>query len=488
MSSAVQIVGGFCSCFGGLVWTITCIFASVVSLLLHFFKFYSKEFDFGEQVVSIRMSGSAALSRHDAVAQCVEAGVTPHARPDFHLPPMVVQDPFDLSHNVTRALRPITFKTLMAYMHQSSRTLEEMLDKEATSQHGPGTSQQDPGSSLLQLFESHSETQDQKTPLSRHKGGTNIHLTYRRVAGLLCRAEGQHKTLAGKTEELAIELERAVLSEQCWERVGLAVFGELIHILTNKYKFTCEESTEVMELQSENAEVAVLALEQAPIGVADTRDVGGASEEEGGAGVNRKRKRADEDFLEGADSGLRKHGKSEDTPTGLLQSLLPHLPQPGDVSTCYVCSAWEKTWASSRRKRREALRTPATPDKIDTEPSASSTPPPKSDSTPLHMEVHLVADSTPLRVEGLADTLPSPWSDNEAMTYPPSSPVLRLRVKLAPPTSWVTEQACKVLVESEEGPEYELLNFLALLRKELYHVPSHTDSMQTDSSMPNSEQ
>ncbi len=452
-------------------------FVSAVSLLLQFFKFYSQQFNFAEHVVSIRSSREAGLTRREAVDHSVMAGVTPRAMEDFILPDLVVQDPFDLAHNVTRALHPKDFKSLLNGLNRSYHLLKDLLAR-------PASSRADQGTSLLSIFDDRFDA-----PLSQPKGA--ILFTLQRVASLLCQKGGRHEMFDGMSAALAKELEETALSLEVKERLGVAVFGELIHLLTTKYGFVCEESAESAKSEEPGG---------APVGVRVEEGVEAGVSSEGGEQANgassRKRNRAsiEEDLPEELTASKRGKGGDEDLPSGVLQSLLTRLPPSRGKGSCYICTVWEKTWASARRKRREALKA-VDMEQMDTKPSSPLTLSPEPGSGPSTLDSTLAPElkvySTPLtdtapspssslHVQGMADCLPSPGGDEGMEGASPSSPVLRIKVTQGPPVSWVTDKVCAVQVDCEEGKRQEFLNFLALLRKELYSLHMPTETHQTE--------
>ena len=104
----------------------------LAELLLHFFQFYSK-FDFESHAVTIH--SLQLLTINDAVRlseQTVQEGGclendSAGGKPMKVVSPLCVQDPFDLSHNVTKSVSRATFNILTKEMKRGAQVMVDLL-------------------------------------------------------------------------------------------------------------------------------------------------------------------------------------------------------------------------------------------------------------------------------------------------------------------------------------------------------------------------
>ena len=93
-----------------------------VSLLHQFFKFYS-EFDYKKRVVSIKHGRDRLLTRPEAVQEIKECDGD--FNPRYFESQMVVQDPFELSHNVSKLVKSGTLERWCGGVARACCVLEQ---------------------------------------------------------------------------------------------------------------------------------------------------------------------------------------------------------------------------------------------------------------------------------------------------------------------------------------------------------------------------
>ena len=102
-------------------------FFHAVDLALHFFKFYS-EWRSLEEVVAIHCPLGRTLSPSDAVNLATaprERGYNIHP---FKSPSIIVQDPFELTHNLCKTLSKKNFVELQRRLRVAAEMLETRND------------------------------------------------------------------------------------------------------------------------------------------------------------------------------------------------------------------------------------------------------------------------------------------------------------------------------------------------------------------------
>jgi hypothetical protein len=98
-------------------------FFHAVDLLLHFFKFYS-EWRSSEEVVAIHCPLDRTLSPGDAISLATaprERGYDVHP---FKAPSIIIQDPFELTHNLCKTLSESNFVELQRRFRIAAEILE----------------------------------------------------------------------------------------------------------------------------------------------------------------------------------------------------------------------------------------------------------------------------------------------------------------------------------------------------------------------------
>ena len=319
---------------------------SAAELLLHFFQFYSEEFDFGAHVVAVYHPAPARLTREEV--SHTAAGSTSKAR--LKMTQLCVQDPFELSHNVTKSLPKVAFFQDMLCV--SRDILQEQLQLESTAT-GSGN--------LLALFD---QTRYQSIASKGYKDpkmSRYLMFTTHRVAGLLQRVE----TLRPLGERLA---ELDLKNKKVGKKLADVVVKVLLSILEEELKFVCEVKTrDSSEPPNIEHPVGTFAMELSVEGDMPAVVTGSELEEkmeEGSTVVTPLMVGEGEPFMGEEDSGTRKRQPSE--PEATLEEpkrvrLSPAAPQALDLlnsaaaatdEKMCMCTAVSNTWLHRRRVQR----------------------------------------------------------------------------------------------------------------------------------------
>ena len=317
-------------------------------LLLHFFRFYSEEFDFGAHVVAVHYPAPARLTKEEVAhtAAGTAAGSTSKAK--LKMTQLCVQDPFELSHNVTKSLPKVAF--FQDVLCVSRDILQEQLQLESTTT-GSGD--------LLALFD---QTQYQSITSKSYKAPTMLKylmFTPLRVAGLLQRVE----TLRPLAERLA---ELDLRNERVGEKLAAVVVKVLLSILEEELKFVCEVET-MQSNEPSNVEhtVGTFAMELSMEGDMAAVVTGGVLEEKIEDGTCTVGEGCP--FMGEEDGGTRKRQPTE--PGATLEDpkrvrLSNAAPQALDLlnsaaaatdedAKVYMCMALTNTWLHRRRAQRQ---------------------------------------------------------------------------------------------------------------------------------------
>ena len=293
------------------------------------------------------------------------AGSTSKAR--LKMTQLCVQDPFELSHNVTKSLPKVAFFQDMLCV--SRDILQEQLQLESSATRS---------GNLLALFD---QTQYQSIASKGYKDpkmSRYLMFTTHRVAGLLQRVE----TLRPLGERLG---ELDLKNKKVGKKLADVVVKVLLSILEEELKFVCEVETRdssepsniehpvgsfAMELSVEGDMPAVVTGSEQGLSVeGDMPAVVAGSEleekmEEGPTVVTPLTVGEGEPFMGEEDGGTRKRQPSE--PGATLEEpkrvrLSPATPQALDLlnsaaaatdGKMYMCTAVSNTWLHRRRVQR----------------------------------------------------------------------------------------------------------------------------------------
>lgn len=396
-----------------------------VSLLCEFFDFYSKS-SFKNVVVSIKGSRDKILTPEEAIRQ---AGEQPNQR--HYNTTLMVQDPFELSHNVTKMLTSGTFHRWREAVVQASRVLRAELDREA-------------GGSILPVFEVSATKPDAKMP----SWTVPLVFSMERTVQLLQRT---YPTLAHQLPELDLS------NRKVRNKLGRLMLKIVVKVLETRYGFVCSPSG-----LAEKEGVAVHGDSEAhgdseevteAVGIGQSSGGGGGMEEsmeesmeeglgsEGEVGRGHKRSRAssEEEGMEEEMEVDQKRSKVQECGANaldILQGLLRQEPHPPH----FTCAVYGNTWLHSRRVRRDHGR-------LSQEASAqvlvASAP---SDAPVLKMKVYVLQPG---------QSLSRASAEGQSMSPGSASGV-------------VEQELCVLKVKKAEGSHEDFFTFLAVLKKVLY--------------------
>ena len=347
---------------------------TVAELLLHFFRFYSEEFDFGTHVVAVHYLAPARLTKEEVAhaAAGTAAGSTSKAK--LKITQLCVQDPFELSHNVTKSLPKVAF--FQDVLCVSRDILQEQLQLESTTT-GSGD--------LLALFD---QTRYQSITSKSSKAPKMLRylmFTPLRVADLLQRVE----TLRPLGERFA---ELDLRNEQVRMKLAAVVVKVLLSILEEELKFVCEvQMMQSSEPSNVEHTVGTFAMELSMEGVMPAVVAGGVLEEKMEDGPHTVGEGGP--FIGEEDGGTRKRQPTE--PGATLEEpkrarLSPAAPQALDLLNSaaaatdegvkvYMCMAFTNTWLHRRRAQRQQHQGEA---------SLTTQPPPQSPVLQFSLSSH----------------------------------------------------------------------------------------------------
>ena len=372
----------------------------LVSLLLKFFQFYS-EFDYKKTVISVKTNKDRLLTVPEAIQEAQGREVNPR---NFNTP-IVVQDPFELSHNVTKLVSAGTFRKWCEGVTHAYRALSTEVERES------GVP------SILTMFDVVYTPQGAKI-IKSSSWSVPIVFTLQRILHLLQQSEAA--VLAQKLAEL--DLNSVVVLQD----LGRLLLRVVARVLESRYGFICMADV-VPEGVSEEGE----GVEEGEEGIEDGEggdEIMEQSREEEMEGVNeeshieRKRKRVLQDELDTDHKRSKVAESAIGTESGLdvLRTLLAAEPHPSS----YMCTAHSNTWLHTRQARRHG-----------NQPGAPAEPHPPSDIAVLKIQVYLPAVET---------------MTNQAST------------------SSVEDSPCVLKVCRIEGTHEDFFTFLALLKRVLY--------------------
>ena len=237
------------------------------------------------------------MTRESVTAEALEV-VGEGRRPLNLQQPFVIQDPFDLFHNMTRVLNEKTFMHLLDNLEQTGKLLEMELEKKSEPV------------SILNIF--------------TNETAINIPLQFsmESVANLL-----QCEKLQPLLQHLS-ELELA--NHAVRDCLGHIVLKKLVGVLASKFNFYCVRSEENYHVKER-------------VGV--VTDYSEVEWEEFTSGGGKLKRLNNVDFS----VNTKRIKDQATTALGLLHDLLSSEPHP----CSYVCSAYSNTWLNTKRTSRE---------------------------------------------------------------------------------------------------------------------------------------
>ena len=405
------------------------------------------------------------LTRDGAVEKVVAVGREPAMR-YFYGVPLVVQDPFDLEHNVSKLVNRGVFMRLQAGFKNSHAVLQRELEKDSQP-------------SILAILDHPSDSGRESSSLHSRQ----LEFTLSDVRNLMLQ---RGVTLKDRLEELKLPETSSGLEQ--------LVLGEVVYALTSNFMF--EESSEVdpqvdeggcevapgegwrEEVIAEEVEDRETSGEMIGKGAEAMREREGSREEEedmdasaggggdggegGGEGGDGREGGGEEEAMEVEGLLTEEEGVVVKRKRMLSEQDQPEVPlihkkhckfsisgdkEPHPLSSTeprphsYVCTAYQNTWTGTRKARRQLLHSPQSTGGLHPKTSPS-----------------LQGSMSSLGAVQQPHPLPSD-----------TAPLLQLRVTLEalPPVSWQQESVCVkiALLQGSKGDFYE---FLVVLKKALF--------------------
>ena len=325
-------------------------------------------------MVAVHYLAPARLTKEEVAhaAAGTAAGSTSKAK--LKITQLCVQDPFELSHNVTKSLPKVAF--FQDVLCVSRDILQEQLQLESTTT-GSGD--------LLALFD---QTRYQSITSKSSKAPKMLRylmFTPLRVADLLQRVE----TLRPLGERFA---ELDLRNEQVRMKLAAVVVKVLLSILEEELKFVCEvQMMQSSEPSNVEHTVGTFAMELSMEGVMPAVVAGGVLEEKMEDGPHTVGEGGP--FIGEEDGGTRKRQPTE--PGATLEEpkrarLSPAAPQALDLLNSaaaatdegvkvYMCMAFTNTWLHRRRTQRQ---------KHQGEASLTTQPPPQGSVLQFSLSSH----------------------------------------------------------------------------------------------------
>ena len=329
---------------------LVCLFPTG-ELLLHFFRFYSEHIDFSFHVVTIHTLVGQPVLVADAVREA-EANLTesvPHKVRTFKISSMCVQDPFELSHNVTKSLSPETFATLLEEMNRAFRIMSGLVASGVTAS---GQSSFQSGSFLC-LFDPHTHALFPRAALKQPKLTHCMFLPLGKVASLLEKVP----TVSPLVEHIG---RLNTSSQHVASMVGVVVLSAIIQLLEHDLGFECAPMRDVVPPSSLPSNPYV----GSPTASGTPESVFSVGSQALHAGASRKRSHdsetlsMDEDVVFMDDVTLDEPKRARTVPENEDPSfalLSQHALNAEGLlrPSCYRCTAHAKTWLKRRQLRRQ---------------------------------------------------------------------------------------------------------------------------------------
>lgn len=252
------------------------------------------------------------LTVSEAILEAKERNVEPHR---FNTA-LIVQDPFELSHNVTKMVSPGTYHKWRESVLHASQLLEAELAKGMGSQ------------SILSLF----DVVDDVPKAAGSNWSVPLQFSQQRIIHLLQQTNAV--TLAQQLPELDLS------SLTVRKDLGRLVLRIVVKVLVSRYGFTCGEGEEGGGAVHEEGEASEEQGEEMAESMEEGMETVSEVEPE-----RRKRKRVlhEEEMVTD-----HKRNKVQESAVNALDILRGEEPHP----CSYVCTVRDNTWLHARRARR----------------------------------------------------------------------------------------------------------------------------------------
>ena len=330
-------------------------------LLLHFFHFYSNIFDFSNDVVAIHAPSNQQLSITEAVD--MSSAHAPSNLPDKLLTMKVgcvcVQDPIELSHNVTKSLNHRTLSVLKGELTRAYQIMQEL--------HSPSAIDTIRSLGILSLFSSSDCVHKQP------KTSDILHFTLTNICSLLSKVP----VLSPLVETLPqLDLQ----SQYTINKLHLVVLRALVCILETDLGFNCLSQQPYVDMSP----LLTTSTSLAPVMQEDNNSnmtsiiVGTSLQTE--VISDRKRQRSDDDeipsiSLEIEDINDFKKSKAQSSigPISILEQYCC-MDNGSSFPSVVQCTAFTNSWTHRRKWKRQLVNNPAVTTNDLTSLPSNSTP------------------------------------------------------------------------------------------------------------------
>ena len=320
-------------------------FFFVAELARHFFHFYSGVFSFSNHTVTIHTP--LLLTIQDAVQQSLQNATQEDSMKEtggMKISPLCVQDPFDLLHNVTKAVTPSTLNALVEEMKQAALVMDNLLSA-SPSLHNLG---------ILSLFVCQTPTSPSfSSPEKSLKTNYQLHFSLKMIEKLVSKVPAA----VGLSECLST---LDIKSPYTRDKLSRAVIRCLVCLLENELEFLCILNDECPSSQKTDPPTSMthISLSTASIATNTTtsvHDSSGDSIDAMDAGEApslieavsvQKRPR-----VEDIDSVKKYRIDEEPSPSQVLDQFYL-TPQGHPFPTNITCTTYTNSWRGRRWKRR----------------------------------------------------------------------------------------------------------------------------------------
>ena len=240
--------------------------------------------------------------------------------------PLVIQDPFDLSHNVTKMLSRDLFRVFVRRCREAAMQLQHMIESPSDV-------------NVKKLFNEEDDSEKLTTKACKAEEADMPHqvtFSVQQVFNILMKGEKQ-----GELEARLDELDWSSLEVQC--ALGQLVLVEIINVLTSKFDFTCEKLPDDSDIFEEEEEE-----DETECGKRKRIEEGHESEIQGILFESRKRQREE---ASSSTSSPKKKSKPGSYEVSVLDLLRDSVAKRGHYCN-YLCTNDMIGWNHARRLQR----------------------------------------------------------------------------------------------------------------------------------------
>ena len=315
-------------------------------LLLHFFHFYSNIFEFSTDVVAIHAPSNQQLSITEAVE--MSSAHAPSNLPDklqtMKVSCLCVQDPIELSHNVTKSLNHRSLAVLREELARAYQIMQEL--------HSPSATDTIRSLGVLSLFSSSECAHKQP------KTSDILHFTLTSICSLLSKVP--------VLSPLVVTLPMLDLqSLYTVNKLHLVVLRALVCILETDLGFNCLSQqfyTDVSPLLTTSTSLEPRTQEDSNTNMASII-VGPSLQTE--VISDRKRQRSDDDEIpsvlienENTNDFKKSKGQSSIGPISILEQYCC-MDNGHPFPSVIQCTAFTNSWTHRRKWRRQLASNPS---------------------------------------------------------------------------------------------------------------------------------